>query len=29
VIDVILENEQGEFLLIEENDPKDFHFIGG
>ena len=27
VIDVILENDKGEFLLVEENSPKDFHFI--
>jgi leucyl-tRNA synthetase len=29
VVDVILENQKGEFLLIEENNPKNFHFIGG
>ncbi len=28
VIDVILENTNWEFLLIEENSPIDFHFIG-
>ncbi len=28
IVDVILENDKGEFLLIEENHPKDFHFIG-